>query len=478
MLNLKRNNQRGFTLIELTIAIVVAGILFAAVWRVITLMYQQIQDQAVANHTRIIARAALNYTRTERVPITTTIPANTWVVVPFTGSMGTLPALKPNFLASAIRTYNIIGQQYNVLIRHNGSEVETFVTATGPVHISSYTQVRGARIAGLIGADGGFIYEDDSRTAQDESSVIAGSYGTWILPVSYFDGSGITLNPRDIIAATYYLAATGAFGRDGDGGDDGDDDGDAQACARSGALCRNIIPLHPEANRMETHIDMNTKNLNHVGGVFANLVNTDKLIVGENAAVQDRQMKVYSDADFMLRRFRITPPLGDPNYPTSVYMNLGPYGEIKFFGSLTQIAPSALHRVAFQAPMTATTLTATTINVDYLTVRRTFTGPDWWGSDLRLKKDVKEIESPLEKIARLRGVSYTWKKDGKKGYGVIAQDVEKVFPELVKADKDGMKGVDYTHLVGPVIAAIKELKQENDDLRARLEKLEEKSGDK
>ncbi|NYZ70141.1 tail fiber domain-containing protein, partial [Endozoicomonas sp. SM1973] len=62
-------------------------------------------------------------------------------------------------------------------------------------------------------------------------------------------------------------------------------------------------------------------------------------------------------------------------------------------------------------------------------------------SDIRLKENPVRIDNSLEKVSKLKGVSFVWKKDNKKDIGVIAQDVEKVFPELVHdtkvTDKNG-----------------------------------------
>ncbi|MCA9405456.1 MAG: tail fiber domain-containing protein [Candidatus Omnitrophica bacterium] len=96
-------------------------------------------------------------------------------------------------------------------------------------------------------------------------------------------------------------------------------------------------------------------------------------------------------------------------------------------------------------------------------------------SDERLKKDIKPIDSPLEKLSLIQPVSYQWKdpsKEQKKQIGVVAQDVEKVFPEVVKTDNEGMKSVSYASLVAPLIEAVKELQQEHEELKARLAELE------
>ncbi|QQS59877.1 tail fiber domain-containing protein [Candidatus Peregrinibacteria bacterium] len=84
-------------------------------------------------------------------------------------------------------------------------------------------------------------------------------------------------------------------------------------------------------------------------------------------------------------------------------------------------------------------------------------------SDIRLKKDIVTLSDSLSKILHLRGVSYFW-KDSEKGeekqIGVIAQEVEKEFPELVLEDNEGMKSVNYSALVAPLIEAVKEQQKE------------------
>ena len=93
-------------------------------------------------------------------------------------------------------------------------------------------------------------------------------------------------------------------------------------------------------------------------------------------------------------------------------------------------------------------------------------------SDERLKKNIKPIDHALDKVEALNGVSFNWKKDGKKSIGVIAQNVEKVFPELVNTDKKGMKSVAYSNLVGVLIEAIKEQQKEIESLNKKVALLE------
>lgn len=77
-------------------------------------------------------------------------------------------------------------------------------------------------------------------------------------------------------------------------------------------------------------------------------------------------------------------------------------------------------------------------------------------SDEILKDNIEPEENALEKIKQLNGKSWTWKKDGTKDHGVIAQELEKVFPELV-IEEDGLKKVKYHSLIGVLIEAVKEL---------------------
>ncbi|NCN22525.1 tail fiber domain-containing protein, partial [Candidatus Falkowbacteria bacterium] len=94
-----------------------------------------------------------------------------------------------------------------------------------------------------------------------------------------------------------------------------------------------------------------------------------------------------------------------------------------------------------------------------------------YNSDRNLKSDIKQLDNALEKIMALDGVSFKWKANGSSSVGLIAQDVEKVFPELVTGE-EGRKGVQYGNLVAPLIEAIKEQQAQIDDLQKRIVELE------
>lgn len=106
-------------------------------------------------------------------------------------------------------------------------------------------------------------------------------------------------------------------------------------------------------------------------------------------------------------------------------------------------------------------------------------------SDARLKKDIEPIDDASSRIESLRGVSFRWRgKDSEDGeevktLGFIAQDVEKVIPNVVKTSQSGMKGISYSQITPVLVEAFKEQqaiikaqKKELEELRTRLERME------
>lgn len=95
-------------------------------------------------------------------------------------------------------------------------------------------------------------------------------------------------------------------------------------------------------------------------------------------------------------------------------------------------------------------------------------------SDIRLKRDIVPLSNALNAISTLRGVSFNWSNPSRASadgpqIGLIAQDVEKVYPQAVVNNEDGTKGLNYDALMGPMVEAIKELKATNEKLRREFE---------
>lgn len=94
-----------------------------------------------------------------------------------------------------------------------------------------------------------------------------------------------------------------------------------------------------------------------------------------------------------------------------------------------------------------------------------------FNSDSRLKADIAPLENAADGIACLDGVTYRWadpKRDQNLQVGLIAQDVEACYPELVETDANGNKSVSYARLVAPLIEAVKDQQQVSRELKTEL----------
>jgi hypothetical protein len=89
-------------------------------------------------------------------------------------------------------------------------------------------------------------------------------------------------------------------------------------------------------------------------------------------------------------------------------------------------------------------------------------------SDVNKKKDVQTLQSPIDIVNQLRGVSFKWKDTNENAIGVIAQEVEQVLPEVVATAENGDKSVAYGNIVAVLIEAVKEQQKEIEMLKQRL----------
>ena len=111
----------------------------------------------------------------------------------------------------------------------------------------------------------------------------------------------------------------------------------------------------------------------------------------------------------------------------------------------------------------------------------------FYSSDVRLKENVQDIADAVTTVSVIGGKTFDWTDDyiaahgGEDGYfvqksdfGVIAQDVQRVFPCAVRTRDNGMLAVDYEKLSALAFAAIRELSSEMQDLKAKIQELESK----
>ncbi len=101
-------------------------------------------------------------------------------------------------------------------------------------------------------------------------------------------------------------------------------------------------------------------------------------------------------------------------------------------------------------------------------------------SDIRYKTNITELTNPMQKLMQLNGVSYYWKTaefpnmnfSNKRQIGFIAQDVEKIFPEMVFTDDAGYKSIDYSRLTPVLVETIKEQQRQILAITKRMSEIE------
>lgn len=123
--------------------------------------------------------------------------------------------------------------------------------------------------------------------------------------------------------------------------------------------------------------------------------------------------------------------------------------------------------------LTLTTAVAGSINTANVSATKLFFNPSTGlltstdynsSSDITLKTDIKDIVGALDTIKQLSGKSFTWIAGGAKGYGLIAQEVEQIIPNIVVTN-DGIKGINYINIIAFLIESIKELSSQVDQLK-------------
>lgn len=159
----------------------------------------------------------------------------------------------------------------------------------------------------------------------------------------------------------------------------------------------------------------------------------------------------------------------------SKYMGVEPSpfydaGDLKMYDSAqaTSIIISSLGQVSIGTGVMGNILTI---------ARNSSTDPiaDAWTtySSRRWKRNIEPIEGSLNKVMRLRGVSFEWKENGTEDIGLIAEEVAEVVPEVVAFEENGVdaKSVDYARLVALLIEATKEQQKEIEELKTEIEEL-------
>lgn len=168
-------------------------------------------------------------------------------------------------------------------------------------------------------------------------------------------------------------------------------------------------------------------------------------------------------------------PLNLPDNPTVSQIYTDPNTGYSYLwdGQLWVSYSTLLGRPALSGSINALVGTISALNCDSIDVSGDVTAANFRSrSDGNLKQNVETVKNSLSKVTSLRGVKFDWKENNETSYGVIAQEVAEVIPELVY--EDNIKTVNYNGLVGVLIEAIKDQQRSINTLQEKIQLLESK----
>ena len=360
-----------------------------------------------------------------------------------------------NFLTAGTwtGTPNSYGQTFGIRVLKDGAAATVppnsysfmIVTSAGDV----IPDTSGGRISAFVGSDGGFIYSSNVCNAQTgvaTNKSACGAYGTWALSVATYGFAGTT---SGTIATRTFISPTSSN--------------------TFPWLARPLMPgdnaASPLWNTMQTPLFLGAQTL-FLGTTSAATTGGGTLNMQGGTISGTGLSNILITADGTTLN-----PLLSLNGNAQQTVNLITAANgcvISYNGATFTFVPAGCAYSVSTDNLIASGLVAA--NGLYST---TFI---YTGSDIRLKANIHPLVNSLSDVMKLKPVSYIYKSNGMPSFGVIAQDLEKVYPQLVVQQVDGMKSVNYNGLIGPLIGAVQELKQENDDLRQKL-RAEEKRQD-
>jgi len=488
----------GFTLTELAIVLAVVGVLVAGLWNLLSGANTQVRDNAAASqHAQLISsvKAFLassdgqSYMTNNNIPAgsggcnNANCPQGSNFALPLSASGNCTEFvdvhwqtfcsfLPPGFLSTANNAY---GQTYAIRILRDASTLAGQAPVTYSFMIMTsggdrITDTSGARISSLIGGDGGFIYSAVAAAcgAAPFNNWACGSYSGWSALVTTY---GFAVGTSGTIASRTYVSPEQQLNN--------------QWLARlpiSGDFSASrlfnsmTVPAYLGGNEMDMGIYSNATMATTAAG-YQSPVGTGGWLNMQGGRINLGYDTVGGTVPAQ------TTTTGEINLQGGMITGTGK-SNIALTGDAT--TTNAMLSVNNPATCTMTSpnvpatcpyaMQATTVNViNLLQATALYAGTFIYNSsDIRLKKDIHPINHTLKDIMQLNPVSFSFKSNNKEGLGFIAQDVEKIYPQLVVPGSGGMKAVNYEGLIAPLVASVQELKKENDQLRRQIEAQETK----
>lgn len=222
--------QRGFTLLEVMFALMIAGVLVGVGAQQLESYANGIKDEATSEQLKVVIKAAANYVKANR----STIVASATSTAPYT--FGVPEMMSANLLPQGFSSTNPYGQTYTVqVLQPTPNDLQAMVITTGGVAIPSY---RTPKVAASAGAAGGYVPVEAPTTAQ-------GAYGGWTVSLANYTNPG-----ADHLAALLYF--------------------------EDGNLSNDYLYRHntgdPTLNTMYTDLNMGNNNINNANTVSAQTV--------------------------------------------------------------------------------------------------------------------------------------------------------------------------------------------------------------
>jgi prepilin-type N-terminal cleavage/methylation domain-containing protein len=517
---LRKKRLGGFTLIELVIVLAVASLLFAGLWRLLSGANSSNRINSDADTIRNLMQSihrALGSTEgknfltelynaygpstvTQNVNIEINLPASNTTLagcqadtnLQSVTSLGTSGATLSKdykficlFLDRGIdaNTSTSFNQKFRLVIQNpadddgNPATIPSYVGADYTLVVRTtggdpVPDTSGGQLASLIGGSGGFIYSDTDVCTfpSGRSNSACGAYGSWAVDTTTFNISG---------------ESGRVFARGKPPSQSQNDIWLARKFYDSGIKVG--VGLTEDFNTLQTAIHMNGSASFNLWGSSLNL--QDGKIVGsvndaEAPAAGNRGTIENVFRTFLGRNLDVAIGTGagnTTNRVTSLVVNgpedgtSDPGGSFSYSRNCgTQTATGGPLPVggssncAFIASFNGNTQVSGLLQANVLYAQSFVyeTTP----SDMRFKSNIQPLAQSLNSLMKIDPVSYIRNSDEAHKFGLIAQNVEQVYPELVKTGADGYKGVDYNGMIAPIIGAIQELKHENNVLREELSK--------
>ncbi len=461
------HRERGFTLLELVIVLGISGLIFGGLWNLISSGNAQLQAQSAAQQYRQVVEATRRLL-SPGIAVGSFDPASYAVDVPADLPLSYMTdsnvgLLSPTFAQGSGNTYyDAFGHQIRVMIEKldvTDQKWRFMVYSTIPSGLPEISDKAGAQVAALIGSEGGFVYDSDTDgclSGMAPAAKACGSYNSFAIALS---DMGVA-NGSGRIATLSFTHDTSLIG--------------------APWLMRLTAPPGTDFNTMSADLDFKT------GGALNLTMNGSTLNMGDSpAATTGGGALNVNGGEFNMQGGTLNMNIdgstdggGLINMAEGNITNLGDLTGGETTMSFSNIDIESSENITFTTGQGISMKESGSVLDPLLDIQGIGRAEEFqagqfiYTSDMRLKVNPRPIHDALARILKIHGMRYEWKGNKASDVGLLAQDVEKVFPELVSTSPRGTKGIDYGRMIAPVVEAIRQLKEENDALRREIRALQ------